>query len=209
MKKNNLRWAFKTLILSIFLSIVFSVVSQSLFPNLSIFLSLFIIAFFIVISVIFDMISVAVTSIKLEQIEKYSKQKGYQTAIKLCQNTEKISSFCGDVVGDICGILSGAGGVSLVLNMHLQDESVYFIVTCVVSALIAGLTIFGKAVMKGYSVDKCENVVMKTASIMETSPLALIKGIKFKRKKVGNKNKSNDFDDKSKKSENAEKILKK
>ncbi len=209
MKKNNLRWAFKTLILSIFLSIVFSVVSQSLFPNLSIFLSLFIIAFFIVVSVIFDMISVAVTSIKIEQIEKYSKQKGYQTAIKLCQNTEKVSSFCGDVVGDICGILSGAGGVSLVLNMHLQDETIYFIVTCVVSALIAGLTIFGKAVMKGYSVDKCENVVMKTASIMETSPLALIKGIKFRKNKVGNKNKSNDFDDKSKKSENAEKILKK
>ena len=175
MKKKNLRWAFKTFILSIFLSIVFSVVSQSLFPKLTLFLSLFIIAFFIVVSVIFDMIAVAVTSIKLEQLKPLEKEKGYQTAVMLCNNTEKVSSFCGDVVGDICGILSGAGGVSLVLNIHIQDESIYFIVTCVVSALIAGITIFGKAIMKGYAVDRCVDVVMKTAGILETSPLIVFK----------------------------------
>lgn len=183
MKKNNLRWAFKTFILSIFLSIVFSVVSQSLFPNLPIFLSLFIIAFFIIVSVIFDMIGVAVTSIKLEQIKQFENQKGFQTAVRLCKNTEKVSSFCGDVVGDICGILSGAGGVSLVLNIHIQEESVYFIATCIVSALIAGITIFGKAVMKGYAVDNCVDVVMKTAGIIETSPFAFLKRKKHKKDK--------------------------
>ncbi len=181
MKKNNLKWAVKTFVLSICLSILFSMVSQSLFPTLSSFLSVFIIVFFIILSVIFDMIAVAVTSTDICQLEKYQKDRGYKTAIKLCQNTEKISSFCGDVVGDICGILSGAGGVSLVVNLHIQDANICFLVTCFVSSLIAGITIFGKAIMKNYAVEKCAVVVMNTGKIFETSPLTLVKKI-FKRK---------------------------
>ncbi len=187
MKKNNLMWAFRTLILSICLSIIFSMFSQSLFPQLSVFLSLFVIVFFIVVSVVFDMISVAVTSINFEKLEKYSGKIGYKTAVKLCENTEKVSSFCGDVVGDICGILSGAGGVSLVVNMNIQDANVYFIVTCLISSLIAGLTIFGKAVMKGYSVEHCDVVVMKTGLILETSPFSIFKKKKKKKKKISKK----------------------
>jgi len=188
MKKQNFRWAFKTLVLSISLSIVFSMLSQSLFPNLHETVSLFVIAFFIVVSVIFDMVGVAVTSLDVKQLEKFAGQKGYQTAIKLNQNTEKVSSFCGDVVGDICGILSGAGGVSLVVNMHIQNANIYFLVTCIVSSLIAGITIFGKAIMKGYAVDNCETVVMKTSSLLETSPLMFCKNL-FKKNDKKNKNK--------------------
>ena len=142
--------------------------SQSLFPSLPVFLSLFIILFFIVISVIFDMIGIAVTSTDLENLEKRMGEKGFKTAQKLCLNTDKVSSFCGDVVGDICGILSGAGGVSLVVNLHILNPSVYFLITCLVSSLIAGLTIFGKAVFKRYAVDNCESVVLKIGRILES-----------------------------------------
>lgn len=180
MKKNNLNWAFKTFILSIFLSIFFSVFSQSLFPKLTFVFSIFIIVFFIIVSVFFDMINVAVTSIDIKQLEKFSEQRGYKTAVKLCENTEKVSSFCGDVVGDICSILSGAGGVSLVVNMHIQDADIYFIMTCLVSSIIAGLTIFGKAIMKNYAVERCDAVMMKTGALLDAS---FSKKIKNKTKK--------------------------
>lgn len=181
MKQNSVKWAFKTFILSISLSIVFSMISQSLFPYLSIYISLFIIVFFIVVSTVFDMIGVAVTSADKDKLSKFNEKDEYKTALKLIDNTEKISSFCGDVVGDICSILSGAGGVSLVVNMHITDLNVYFIVTCLISSLIAGLTIFCKAIMKGYAVDNCEKVVLFTASLLEISPLSWLKS-KFKRK---------------------------
>lgn len=180
MKKNNLRWTFKTFILSISLSIVFSMLSQSLLPKLSIFLSVFIIFFFIIVSVIFDMVGIAVASVNKAKLLKFQGQAGYQTAVRLCENTEKVASFCGDVIGDICGILSGAGGVSLVLNMNIYDQNIYFLVTCIVSSLIAGLTIFAKAIMKGYSVDHCDKVILRTGQILETSPLKLIKNLKKK-----------------------------
>lgn len=138
------------------------------------------------------MVGVAVTSTKLQNLEKYSQEKGFSTAKKLCKNTDKVSSFCGDVVGDICGILSGAGGVSLVVNMHISNPSVYILSTCLVSSVIAGLTIFGKAVMKGYAVDKCELVTIKTGAFLETSPFSAIKSIikKFQGLKFGENKKS-------------------
>lgn len=188
MKIHNLNWAIKTFVLSIFLSIFFSVVSQSMFPNLPVFLSLFIIIFFMAFASIFDMIGVAVTSLSVEKIEKnHLNEKGYLTAKKLCQNREKVSSFCGDVVGDICGILSGAGGVSLVLSMHIKEASVYFLATCLVSSLIAGLTIFGKAILKGYAVENCERIVLTTGKILEFSPSKFFK--EFFKNKASSKNK--------------------
>lgn len=184
MKQNSVRWAFKTFILSICLSIVFSVISQSLFPHLSVILSIFVIVFFVALSTIFDMVGVAVTSAELQNLKKYEKHKSFATAVKLCENTEKISSFCGDVVGDICGILSGAGGVSLVLSMNITEPNVYFIVTCLNSSLIAGLTIFCKAILKGYAVENAEKVVIKTASILDFSPKNILKHRKSKKKKT-------------------------
>lgn len=182
MKKRSLNWAIKILILSISLSICFSVISQSIFPNLPALLSMLVIVFFIALSVIFDMIGVAVTTINTNALKSFDKQKGFKTAMRLCEHREKISSFCGDVVGDICGILSGAGGVSLVLNMHIYNANIYFIVTCLVSSLIAGLTIFGKAICKGYAVENCEKVVMATSKLLETSPFAFMKFKKFVKK---------------------------
>ena len=190
MKLNKYKWAIKIFFLSISLSIIFSVISQSLFPKLSILLSIMVIFFFIVLSVVFDMIGVAVASIDKGSLEKYKKMRGYRSANLLCNNTEKVSSFCCDVIGDICGILSGAGGVSLVLNMKITDQSTYFVVTCIISSLIAGLTIFGKAIMKTYAVKNCDKVMIKTGKIMEMSLLSLFKrkeNIKSKHKEEKHK----------------------
>lgn len=131
------------------------------------------------------MISLAFTSVTLDGLKKYDGQKGFETAIHLCENSEKVSSFCGDVVGDICGILSGAGGVSLVVNMEIQYASLNLIITCLVSSLIAGLTIFGKAVMKAYAMENCESLAMRTSRYLETAPWKWFKH-KNRKKKIKN-----------------------
>ena len=168
MSKHSTKWAFKVLLLSVSLSIIFSLLSQSIMPTLPSFLSIFVIIFFIFVSVVFDVIAVAFTTIKKEDLEEYKKQKGYETAKKLCDHSDKISSFGGDVIGDICGILSGAGGVSLVFNMQIQDENLNLLVTCLISSLIAGLTIFCKAIMKSYAMQNCAKIALKTAVYLES-----------------------------------------
>ena len=169
MNKNSTKWAFKVFILSISLSIIFSLVSQSLLPSLSPFFSIFVIVFFVFVSVIFDMVAVAFTSINKEQLDKFKNENGYVMAVKLCERADKVASFGGDVVGDICGILSGAGGVSLVVNMNIQDANLNLLVTCLVSSLIAGITIFCKAIMKTYALQNCELIASVTGAYLEAS----------------------------------------
>ena len=169
MNKNSTKWAFKVFILSISLSIIFSLVSQSLLPSLSPFFSIFVIVFFVFVSVIFDMVAVAFTSINKEQLDKFKNENGYVMAVKLCERADKVASFGGDVVGDICGILSGAGGVSLVVNINIQNTNLNLVVTCLVSSLIAGITIFCKAIMKTYALQNCEQIAIMTGVYLEAS----------------------------------------
>ena len=174
-----MKWVTKAFVLSISLSIVFGMMSQSVFPVLPAFLSIFVILFFIFVSCLFDMIGVAFTSFDKSRLVLYEKEKCFEIAKRLCENTDKISSFCGDIVGDICGILSGAGGVSLVVNLNLKNANIAFLLTCFVSSLIAGLTILGKAIMKTYAVESAETVVIKTANVLQNPIFSL-----FKRKKA-------------------------
>lgn len=185
MNKNATKWAFKVFFLSLSLSIIFSLASQSLLPKLSPFFSIFVIVFFVFVSVVFDMIAVAFTSINKNDLEKQKDENGYAIALKLTENADKVASFGGDVVGDICGILSGAGGVSLVVNMNINDVDLNLLVTCLVSSLIAGITIFCKAIMKTYAIKNAKQIVLAVGSYLEGSFFVRIKQKHKKRKNKG------------------------
>ena len=74
---------------------------------------------------------------------------GAQEALKLLRNAEKVSSFCNDVVGDICGIISGTASASIVLLILANRQSVGTraqLLEIGMAALVSGLTVGGKAV---------------------------------------------------------------
>ena len=41
------------------------------------------------------------------------KVKGANVAVKFKKNAEKVSSFCCDVIGDICGVISGGAAAAI------------------------------------------------------------------------------------------------
>ncbi len=165
------RWAIKMFVVSVCLSSIFSIISQSILSTLGVIVATMLIFLFIVISVVFDMIGIAVTSCDeqyfLELIEK--KQSGAQVALKLSNNSEKVCSFCADVVGDICGILSGAGGACIIMSLskNISSPSVIVIISTMVSSLIAGLIIFFKAIMKGRAIKNANHIILRLGKIIE------------------------------------------
>ena len=84
---------------------------------------------------------------------------GAKEAIWLLKNAEKVASLCNDVVGDICGIVSGATSAVIVtrLQQSLSLESV--LVSVGVTALVSGLTIGGKAMAKPFAMQQSTRVV--------------------------------------------------
>ena len=87
------------------------------------------------------------------------KEKGAKEALKLLRNADRVSSVCNDVVGDICGIVSGATGAVIVARLQkgLNLESV--LISVGVTALISGATIGGKALGKPFAMNQSKRVV--------------------------------------------------
>ena len=71
-------------------------------------------------------------------------------AIRLVQNSEKVSSICCDVIGDICGVVSGSASAVIAVRL-LEDFTLSWptVLKVGMSALVAGLTVGGKAIGKG------------------------------------------------------------
>lgn len=157
-------WPVKILVITIFLSLGFSVLSEMLLSNVGIAVSVVVIVFFLFLGIVTDMIGVATTACSIEPFAAMCsrKVKGAKVAMSLVKNAEKVSSICNDVVGDICGILSGTAGAAITVKLINPGigSSVQILIAGAVSALIAGLTIFGKAVCKKYAINNCSKIVL-------------------------------------------------
>ena len=171
-KFSQYRWAIKIFILAICMSCLFSMFSQTILSSMGVIMAIVTIVFFIFISVVFDMVGVAITCTNEEYfIEKEGKEKGASVALSMKKNSEKVCSFCNDVVGDICGILSGASGACVILSItsHVANDALVVIVSSLVSAIIAGLTIFSKALMKSYAINNANAFILKIGKLLENT----------------------------------------
>ena len=77
----------------------------------------------------------------------------------LLRNAGRVSSVCNDVVGDICGIVSGATGAVIVTQLQWALSLQSVLISVGVTALISGMTIGGKALGKTVAIKKSTQVV--------------------------------------------------
>ena len=94
------------------------------------------------------------------------KTPGAREALGLIRRANKVSSFCNDVVGDICGIISGSTAAIIVTRLQeaLSLRSIFF--SLAVTALVSGLTIGGKAIGKTFAIDKSTAVLQLVGRVM-------------------------------------------
>lgn len=165
------RWAFRMFFIAISMSLFFGFISQTLLSKMGVFFATIGICLFIFISVVFDMLGIAVASSEKEVFEEWAKKniKGSKVGLKLCQNSEKVCSFCADVVGDICSTLCGAGGACIVVALtgEIENMHVVMLTSIITSALIAGLTIFCKALMKERALKNSNKIILKLGLLLE------------------------------------------
>jgi CBS domain containing-hemolysin-like protein len=94
--------------------------------------------------------------------------KGAKTAVKLLKNAEKVNNICSDVIGDICGIISGALGAAIVLKIFSSgginaDTS---IISILFSSLTAAITVGGKALGKRIAMTNSREIVYFVARVL-------------------------------------------
>ncbi len=168
-RNKTIRWVVTIFIATILISAIISFASTNLLeisPNILKFIILLVIIF---VGIIFDIVGVAVTSADEKPFHSMAARKvaGAQESIMLLRNAERVSSICNDVIGDICGVISGSASAAIAaVIIRDYTGSVQQIVMLGMSALVAGLTVGGKALGKTYAIHSCTSIVTFVGKIL-------------------------------------------
>lgn len=164
-KPNSLRFAIITGTGAFFTAVFFSFFSEIVLPKLQmLILSFSFLLLVIFTGIMFDMVGVAtaVAEEKPFHAKAAKKLRGAGQAILIIRNAAKVASFCNDVVGDICGTVSGALGAAIVLQViaSRSELGVYeSVLTMVMTGIVASLTVGGKAAGKRTALEDSEQIV--------------------------------------------------
>ena len=164
----NWKWIITIVFISFLISFGFSFICQMTIPNLSLVVGILVTLFFVFLGILFDIIGVSVTSADEAVFHSMNsrKVKGADVAVTFKKNAEKVSSFCCDVIGDICGIISGAAGTTITAILVEQYQFNLLLTGLVIAAIIASLTIGGKAIGKSFAINKSAIILYEFAKFI-------------------------------------------
>ncbi len=164
----NVKWIFSIAIISFLISLFMSLFSEVMLNNVNLLVSIIITLIFILLGIVFDIVGVSVTSSdeKVFHSMNSRKVKGANIAVKFKKNADKVSSFCCDVIGDICGVISGSSGVVIATTLISVTNVNPLVITLLTTAVIASLTITGKAIGKSFAINKSNIILYEFAKII-------------------------------------------
>lgn len=167
-EKVDVKWIITILITAFIISFGLSFVANTTIPNLSLVFGIIITLLFIFIGILFDIIGVAVTTADEAVFNSMAsrKVKGASVAVKFKKNADKVSSFCCDVIGDICGVISGAAGTTIGAILVTKYNTDVLITGLVLTAIISSLTIGGKAMGKSFAMNKSDIILYEFAKFI-------------------------------------------
>ena len=161
-RNKTVRWVVTIFLVTIVISGTISFVSDELLSNSGTITAFLILLTIIFIGIIFDIIGMAVATADEKPFHSMAARKvpGAMASIKLLRNAERVSSICNDVVGDICGVVSGSASATIAAQILRNMEFGWpQIISLAMSALCAGLTVGGKAIGKTFAVNSATNIV--------------------------------------------------
>lgn len=169
-KKKKIRdwkWIFFVFILTVCISGTFSALASALLDGASVAIAFIILFVIILTGILFDIIGVAVSVADEKPFHSMSAKKvpGAADAIRLIRVADRVSSICNDVIGDICGVISGAASATIAVKV-LTGKSANPFVELLLSALVAALTVGGKAFGKTFAIHMSTPIVQTTARIL-------------------------------------------
>ena len=168
-EKSYARWVLTIFLVTILISGTISMISEEIMAASGMAVAFVILLAIILVGIIFDIIGVAVTSADEKPFHSMAARKvpGAREAINLLRNAERVSSICNDVVGDICGVVSGAASATIAAQiLNKFTFSWPSVVGLVMSALVAGFTVGGKAIGKTFAINSSTTIVHGVGKII-------------------------------------------
>ncbi len=166
----NMVWIVSMTVLSFILSVTLSFVSSNILKDVSIMVAFIVVFAIVLLNIVFDTIGTAVTAAEERPFHGMASRKlyGAEQSIKLIRNADRVSNFCNDVIGDICGIISGAASAYIAIKILKTAINVETsAVSLVITACVAALTVGGKAIGKTIAIKNSNYIVYKASIVIK------------------------------------------
>lgn len=168
-EKRGRRWVITVILLTFVISSIMQMIQAGLMSKVNLAMAFVILIIFVLIGIIFDIIGVAVTSANETPFHSLSSQKirGAKEAVRLIRSADRVGSFCNDVIGDIVGIISGSATtviVAMIIASGVDFNN--FALTTIMTAVVAALTIGGKAAGKRIAIEKSNDIVFFVGKVI-------------------------------------------
>ncbi len=168
-RRKTIRWVVTIFFVTIFISGTISLISDEIMAVSGMAVAFAILLTIVLIGILFDIIGVAVTSADEKPFHSMAARKvpGAYEAIKLLRNAERVSSICCDVIGDICGVVSGSASATIAAQILTNFRFSWpNLVSLLMSALVAGLTVGGKAIGKTFAMNSSTAIVHSVGKLI-------------------------------------------
>ena len=161
-KNKTTRWVVTIFLCTFVISALISWASEEIMAVSTMAVAFLILLCIVLVGIIFDIIGMAVASADEPPFHSMAARKvpGAKESLMLLKNAERVSSICNDVIGDICGVVSGSASATIAAQVLSDlDFSMPKLITLAMSATVAALTVGGKAVGKTFAINSSTKIV--------------------------------------------------
>jgi hypothetical protein len=155
-------------ILTLFLSMLLTYVADIFLRRLVVYLAFVVLLLVILVGVAVDMIGFAAAAAEATPLNAKAANRvlGARQAVRLVKNADQVAVFCSDVMGDIASTLAGAMGAVIVFRLITQSHSLSSWYTVIMTALVAAVTVGGKAFGKGIAMQEANEIMFRLGQLV-------------------------------------------
>ncbi len=170
-KRSPGRWVAGIAIWSFVLAVIIGFVARFLLNAIySLLLSFLILGAVIALGIVFDIIGTAAAAADQAPLNARASRRipGARRAVDLVRNADRVANFCNDVVGDISGIVSGTLAAVIISRLAAAGPYARMEIygSIVLTALVAALTVGGKALGKNRAITRSTEIIMFVGTIL-------------------------------------------
>lgn len=167
-KKQSIKTLLLIVSVTFTIAMLFSYIFEVLLADVPLLIAFFLLITIIVIGIIFDGIGNAVVAVDEVSFHSMaaSKVKGARESITLIRNAPMVANLFNDVIGDICGIISGSTATAIVLSIEEGFGIKSILLSIAMSGLVAALTVGGKAIGKSFAIARARYIVYYVGIVM-------------------------------------------
>jgi hypothetical protein len=152
------------------MSFVSNVILQEM---MSFWLGFIVLLLVIFVGVLFDIIGTAVSVCGQSHLNAKASRRipGAKKALLLTRHASRVANICNDVVGDICGTVSGGIGTALAAFLVASGGTLGILCSVGIAGCIAAVTVAGKALGKNLALERADEIIFNVGRLLDLPEL--------------------------------------